>query len=68
MAWDDFCKYFGELTICRLLPDRVEARQVIGQCTVVPQGSPRKEGAPLPSPPRTEELAVVSPVTKIIMD
>lgn len=27
MAWDDFCKYFGELTICRLLPDRVEARQ-----------------------------------------
>ena len=27
MAWADFLSYFGELTICRLLPERVEARQ-----------------------------------------
>ena len=26
MAWDDFRAYFAELTICRLLPDRVEVR------------------------------------------
>ena len=25
MAWGDFCKYFAELTICRLRPERVEA-------------------------------------------
>ena len=27
MAWDDFCVYFAELAVCRLLPEHVEARQ-----------------------------------------
>ena len=27
MSFDDFAKYFIELTVCRLLPDHVEARR-----------------------------------------
>ena len=27
MAWDDFFKFFAELTVCRLLPDHLEVEQ-----------------------------------------
>ena len=30
MAWTDFCRLFAEITVCRLLPNHLEARQVGG--------------------------------------
>lgn len=27
MAWSDFCKYFGEVTVCRMLPHMMEGRE-----------------------------------------